>query len=129
MIRQPSSVIIAEPSGSGKSELLEKWLRYQNMFQVKPKTVVYVYQRWQPQAYCGFQVDVMFVLMPGPGSSHHKKKNTILVVCVWIEKTRKNDASSPSKTEMPYAVLAPLSPCERTAIKIKAWTGFANGTI
>ena len=74
MIRQPSSVIIAEPSGSGKSELLEKWLRYQNMFQVKPKTVVYVYQRWQPQAYCGFQVDVMFVLMPGPGSSHHKKK-------------------------------------------------------
>ena len=113
MIRQPSSVIIAEPSGSGKSELLEKWLRYQNMFQVKPKTVVYVYQRWQPQAYCGFQVDVMFVLMPGPGSSHHKKKNTILVVCVWIEKTRKNDASSPSKTEMPYAVLAPLSPCER----------------
>ena len=71
----------------------------------------------------------MFVLMPGPGSSHHKKKNTILVVCVWIEKTRKNDASSPSKTEMPYAVLAPLSPCERTAIKIKAWTGFANGTI
>ena len=36
----------------------------------------------------GFQVDVVFVSMPGPGSGHHKK-NTILVVCVWIEKTKK----------------------------------------
>ena len=77
----------------------------------------------------GFQVDVVFVSMPGPGSGHRKKKNTILDVDAWTEKTRKNNASSPSKTEMPYAVLAPLSPCERTATKIKAWTGFANGTI
>ena len=75
----------------------------------------------------GFHVDVVFVSMPGPGSGHRKKK-TIPVVCVWIEKTRKNDASSPSTTEMLYVVLAPLSPCERTATKIKAWTGFANGT-
>jgi len=75
-----------------------------------------------------FQVDVVFVSMPGPGSGY-RKKNTILVFCVWTEKTRKNDASSPSKTEMPYAVLAPLSPCERTATKIKAWTNFANGTV
>ena len=52
----------------------------------------------------GFQVDVVFVSMPGPGSGYRKKKNTILVVCVWTEKTRRNDASSPSKTEMPYAV-------------------------
>ena len=36
----------------------------------------------------GFQVDVVFVSMPGPGSGH-RKKNTVLVVCVWIEKTRK----------------------------------------
>ena len=43
MIRQPSSVIVAGPSGSGKSELVEQWLRYQNVFQVKPKTVVYAY--------------------------------------------------------------------------------------
>ena len=77
----------------------------------------------------GFHVDVVFVSMPGPGSGHRKKKTTILVVCFWIEKTRKNDASSPSKTEMPYAVLAPLSPCERTATKIKAWMIFANGTV
>ena len=65
----------------------------------------------------GFQVGVVFVSMPGPGSGH-RKKSTILVVCVWIEKIRRNDASSPSKTEMLYAVLAPLSPCERTATKI-----------
>ena len=77
----------------------------------------------------GFQVDVVFVSMPGPGSGHRKKKNTILVVCVWIEKTRKKNASSPSKTETLYAVLVPLSPCERTAIKIKAWTNFANGIV
>ena len=77
----------------------------------------------------GFQVDVVFVSMPGPGSGYREKKNTILVVCVWTEKTRRNDASSPSKTEMPYAVLAPLSPCERTATKIKAWTNFANGIV
>ena len=75
----------------------------------------------------GFQVDVLFVSMPGPGSG--RGKNTTLDVDAWTEKTRKNDASSPSKTEMPYAVLAPLSPCERTATKIKAWTGFATGTI
>ena len=48
MIRQPSSVIIAGPSGSGKSELVEQWLRYLNVFQVKPKTMVYAYDRWQP---------------------------------------------------------------------------------
>ena len=49
MIRQPSSVIVAGPSGSGKSELVEQWLRYQNVFQVKPKTEVYAYDRWQPR--------------------------------------------------------------------------------
>ena len=43
----PSSVIIAGTSGSGKSELVEQWLRYQNVFQVKPKTLVYAYDRWQ----------------------------------------------------------------------------------
>ena len=48
MIGQPSSVIIAGPSGSGKSELVEQWLRYQNVFQVKPKTMMYAYDRWQP---------------------------------------------------------------------------------
>ena len=35
------------------------------------------------------------------------EKNTTLDVDAWIEKTRKKNASSPSKTEMPYAVLAP----------------------
>ena len=33
---------------SGKSELVEQWLRYLNVFQVKPKKIVYVYDRWQP---------------------------------------------------------------------------------
>ena len=47
MIRHPSSVIIAGPSGSGKTELVEQWLRDQNLFQVKPKKIVYAYDRWQ----------------------------------------------------------------------------------
>ena len=49
MIRQPSGVIVAGPSGSGKSELVEQWLRYLNVFQVKPKKIVYAYNRWQPR--------------------------------------------------------------------------------
>ncbi|CAH3183081.1 unnamed protein product [Porites lobata] len=49
MIRQPSSVIIAGPSGSGKSDLVEQWLRYLNVFQVKPRKIVYAYDRWQPR--------------------------------------------------------------------------------
>ena len=49
MIRQPSSVIIAGPSGSGKSELVEQWLRYLNVFQVKPHKIVYAYDRCQPR--------------------------------------------------------------------------------
>ena len=48
MIRQPSSVTVAGPSGTGKSELVEQWLRYLNVFQVKPKKIVYAYDRWQP---------------------------------------------------------------------------------
>ena len=28
---------------------MEQWLRYQNVFQVKPKTVVYAYDQWQPR--------------------------------------------------------------------------------
>ncbi|CAH3151162.1 unnamed protein product, partial [Porites evermanni] len=49
MIRHPSSVIVAGPSGSGKSELVEQWLRYLNVFQVKPHKIVYAYDRWQPR--------------------------------------------------------------------------------
>ena len=49
MIRHPSSVIIAGPSGSGKTELVEHWLRDQNLFQVKPRKIVYAYDRWQPR--------------------------------------------------------------------------------
>ena len=49
MIRQPSSVIDAGTSGSGKSELVEQWLRYLNVFQVKPKKIVYAYDRLQPR--------------------------------------------------------------------------------
>ena len=49
MIRQPSSVIIAGPLCSGKTELVEQWLRYLNVFQVKPHKIVYAYDRWQPR--------------------------------------------------------------------------------
>ena len=49
MIRQPSSVIIDGPSGSGKSELVEQWLLYLNVFQVKPNKIEYAYDRWRPR--------------------------------------------------------------------------------
>ncbi|CAH3173008.1 unnamed protein product, partial [Porites lobata] len=42
-------VIIAGPSGSGKTDLVEQWLRYLNVFQVKPRKIVYAYDRWQPR--------------------------------------------------------------------------------
>ena len=47
MIRQPSSVIVAGPSGSGKSELVEKLLKEKTLFDPPPKKVVYCYDRWQ----------------------------------------------------------------------------------
>ena len=49
MIRHPSSVIIAGPSGSGKSDLTEQLLREQTVFQLKPCIIVYCYDRWQPR--------------------------------------------------------------------------------
>ena len=75
----------------------------------------------------GFQVDVVFVSMPGPGSGRHKQRNAG-PLCLDRDNKKKN-ASSPSKTETLYAVLATLSPWEPTAIKIKAWTNFANGIV
>ena len=47
MIRQPASVIVAGPSGSGKSELVEKLLKEKTLFDPPPKKVVYCYDRWQ----------------------------------------------------------------------------------
>ena len=49
MIRQPASVIVAGPSGSGKSELVEKLLHENTLFDPPPKKVVYCYDRWQPR--------------------------------------------------------------------------------
>ena len=49
MIRQPASVIVAGPSGSGKSELVEKLLKEKTLFDPPPKKVVYCYDRWQPR--------------------------------------------------------------------------------
>ena len=49
MIRHPSSVIVAGPSGSGKTQLVDTWLKEKTVFQVKPKKIVYVYDRWQPR--------------------------------------------------------------------------------
>ena len=49
MIHHPSSVIVAAPSGSGKTVLVERLLREKKVFQVPPKKVVYAYDRWQPR--------------------------------------------------------------------------------
>lgn len=49
MIRQPASVIVAGPSGSGKSELVENLLKENTLFDPPPKKVVYCYDRWQPR--------------------------------------------------------------------------------
>ena len=76
----------------------------------------------------GFQVDVVFVSMPGPGSGRHKKKLNAGRLCLDRD-NKKKSVSSPFETETLYAVLVPLSPCERIAIKIKAWMSFANGTV
>ena len=49
MIRQPVSVIITGRSGSGKSELVEQFLKEKKLFYPPPKTIVYCYDRWQPR--------------------------------------------------------------------------------
>ena len=49
MIRHPSSVIIAGPSGSGKSDLTERLLKEKTVFQHKPNKIVYCFDRWQPR--------------------------------------------------------------------------------
>ena len=71
----------------------------------------------------------MSCLSPCPAQGPVDINNAMWDVYVWIESTRKSNALSPSETEIPYAVPAPLSPCVLIAIKIKAWTGFATGTI
>ena len=48
MIRQPASLIIAGPLGSGKSELVEQLLKEKSLFHHRPKKFVYCYDRWQP---------------------------------------------------------------------------------
>ena len=42
-------MIIAGPSGSGKSKLVEKLLQEKTLFDPPLKKVVYCYDRWQPQ--------------------------------------------------------------------------------
>ena len=48
MIRQPASVIVAGPSGSGKSELVEHLVQENTLFYPPPKKIVFCYDRWQP---------------------------------------------------------------------------------
>ena len=58
MIRHPSSVIVAGPSGSGKSELVEQLLKEKTIFEKPPRKIIYCYDRWQPRfdrmKYCKF---------------------------------------------------------------------------
>ena len=75
---------------------------------------------------CGFQADVV---CPCQVRVQVEVTDTTLDVGVWTEKTRKKDASSPSKTEMHYAVLAPSSPCECIVTKGKEVKVMANGKI
>lgn len=49
MIGQPASVIIAGPSGTGKSELVEQLLKEKTLFNPPPKKMIYCYDRWQPR--------------------------------------------------------------------------------
>ena len=49
MIRQPATAIVAGPSGSGKSDLVEQLLREKKLFSPPPKKMVYCYDRWQPR--------------------------------------------------------------------------------
>ena len=49
MIRHLSSVIVAAPSGSGKTVLVERLLQEKKVFQSPPKKIVYAYDRWQPR--------------------------------------------------------------------------------
>jgi len=49
MIRHPSSVIVAAPSGSGKTQLMETLLKEKTIFQHPPKKIVYAYDIWQPR--------------------------------------------------------------------------------
>ena len=71
----------------------------------------------------------LYCLWPCQARVQVEVSNAILDVDAWIDRTRKSNALSPLTTEMLYAVLALLSPCERTATKVKAWTGFVNRTI
>ena len=53
-IRQPASVIIAEPSSSGKSELVENLSKEKKTLirpapPPPPKKMVYCYDRWPPR--------------------------------------------------------------------------------
>jgi len=49
MIRHPSSVIVAAPSGSGKTQLMETLLKEKTIFSIFPKKIVYAYDIWQPR--------------------------------------------------------------------------------
>ena len=83
---------------------------------MKPSTLIAV-SKW------------MWCLYPCSAQGPVDINNAMRDVYAWIATIRKKNASSPSKTETLYAVLATLSPWEPTAIKIKAWTNFANGIV
>ena len=71
----------------------------------------------------------MWCLCPCQARVQVEDKNAILDVGVWTDKTRKNDASSPSNTEMRYVVLMPSLPCEPIVRKTMAPMGIVSGKI
>ena len=86
MIRQPASVIVAGPSGSGKSELVEKLLKENTLFDPPPKKIVYCYDRWQPRFdRMKRQSNVLFYkgLPPEEGSSNGLNQS-IMAYLFWM---------------------------------------------
>ena len=49
MFRKPCSVVVAVPSGGGKTEWLEQVLKDKKLFYPPSKKIVYCYDRWQPR--------------------------------------------------------------------------------